>query len=89
MYNRNLRFVFSQREVLQYVCVLFEYSLPFRTRAALSCWSKAVDCALSCSGAVDQWDGVSRGSGWTQQRVRQAGVWGCLQAAGLAAKMAQ
>ncbi|XP_029957087.1 cilia- and flagella-associated protein 54 [Salarias fasciatus] len=59
------------------------------TRAAQSSWSKAVDCALQCSGVVDTWDGVSYGGGSMQQTLRQAGIWGCLQAAVLSAKIAQ
>ncbi|XP_040907982.1 cilia- and flagella-associated protein 54-like [Toxotes jaculatrix] len=59
------------------------------TRAAHSCWSKAVDCALQSSGTVEKWDGVSFGSDSLQQTLKQAGIWGCLQAAGLTAKIAQ
>ncbi|XP_018547690.1 cilia- and flagella-associated protein 54 isoform X2 [Lates calcarifer] len=59
------------------------------TRAAHSYWSKAVDCALQSSGAIERWDGVSFGSGSMQQTLKQAGIWGCLQAAGLTAKIAQ
>ncbi|XP_056253277.1 cilia- and flagella-associated protein 54-like isoform X3 [Seriola aureovittata] len=59
------------------------------TRAAHSFWSKAVDCALQSSGAVDKWDGVLYESGSLQQTLKQAGIWGCLQAAGLTAKIAQ
>ncbi|XP_047192964.1 cilia- and flagella-associated protein 54-like isoform X3 [Scophthalmus maximus] len=58
-------------------------------RAAHSSWSKAVDCALGCSGIVEKWDGVTFGSGSLQQTLKQAGIWGCLQAAGLTAKIAQ
>ncbi|KAM9348845.1 cilia- and flagella-associated protein 54 [Symphorus nematophorus] len=59
------------------------------TRAAHSHWSKAVDCALQSSGVVEKWDGVSFGGGSLQQTLKQAGIWGCLQAAGLTAKIAQ
>ncbi|XP_034539939.1 cilia- and flagella-associated protein 54-like isoform X4 [Notolabrus celidotus] len=59
------------------------------TRAAHSTWSKAVDCALQTSGAIEKWNGVSFGDGSPQQTLKQAGVWGCLQAAVLAAKIAQ
>ncbi|XP_029304212.1 cilia- and flagella-associated protein 54 [Cottoperca gobio] len=59
------------------------------TRAAHSYWSKAVDCALQSSGAVEKWDGVSLMGGTLQQILKQAGIWGCLQAAGLTAKIAQ
>ncbi|XP_053187065.1 cilia- and flagella-associated protein 54-like [Scomber japonicus] len=59
------------------------------TRAAYSYWSKAVDSALQNSGVVEKWDGVSFGGGPLQQVLKQAGIWGCLQAAGLTAKIAQ
>ncbi|XP_044227349.1 cilia- and flagella-associated protein 54-like isoform X3 [Thunnus albacares] len=59
------------------------------TRAAHSYWSKAVDSALQNSGVVEKWDGVSFGGGTMQQTLKQAGIWGCLQAAGLTAKIAQ
>ncbi|XP_044078247.1 cilia- and flagella-associated protein 54-like [Siniperca chuatsi] len=59
------------------------------TRAAHSYWSKAVDCALQSSGTVEKWDGVSFGGGTLQQTLKKAGIWGCLQAAGLTAKIAQ
>uniref|UniRef100_UPI0037E847B8 cilia- and flagella-associated protein 54 n=1 Tax=Semicossyphus pulcher TaxID=241346 RepID=UPI0037E847B8 len=59
------------------------------TRAAHSSWSKAVDCALQSSGIVEKRDGVSFGGGSLQQTLKQAGIWGCLQAAVLTAKIAQ
>ncbi|KAJ4930367.1 hypothetical protein JOQ06_019371 [Pogonophryne albipinna] len=59
------------------------------TRAAHAYWSKAVDCALQSSGAVEKWDGVSVQGGSLQQTLNQAGIWGCLQAAVLTAKIAQ
>ncbi|XP_030602315.1 cilia- and flagella-associated protein 54 isoform X2 [Archocentrus centrarchus] len=59
------------------------------TRAAHSCWSKAVDCALQSSGALEKWDGLSFGGGSVQQTLRQTGIWGCLQAAVVTAKIAQ
>ncbi|XP_073335740.1 cilia- and flagella-associated protein 54 [Pagrus major] len=59
------------------------------TRAAHSCWSKAVDCALQSSGTVEKWDAVSFGVGSLQQTLKHAGIWGCLQAAALTAKIAQ
>ncbi|XP_071316210.1 cilia- and flagella-associated protein 54 isoform X2 [Trachinotus anak] len=59
------------------------------TRAAHSYWSKAVDCALQSSGTVEKWDGMLLGGGSLQHTVKQAGIWGCLQAAGLTAKIAQ
>nr|XP_043899051.1 cilia- and flagella-associated protein 54-like isoform X4 [Solea senegalensis] len=57
-------------------------------RAAHSCWSKAVDCALQSSRAVEKWDGASFGSSSLKHTLKQAGMWGCLQAAGLTAKIA-
>ncbi|XP_033954837.1 cilia- and flagella-associated protein 54 [Pseudochaenichthys georgianus] len=59
------------------------------TRAAHAYWIKAVDCALQSSGAVEKWDGVSVQGGSLQQTLNQAGIWGCLQAAVLTAKIAQ
>lgn len=61
----------------------------FITRSALSCWSKAVDVALQCSAALEKWDGMSFRDGSPQQILQQAGLWGCLQAAVLTAKIAQ
>lgn len=68
------------------------FCLSFISRAAHSYWSKAVDCALQSSGAVEKWDGndVTFGdSSCLQQTLKQAGIWGCLQAAALTAKIAQ
>lgn len=48
-----------------------------------------MDCALQSSGAVEKWDGMNFGGGSMQQTLRQAGIWGCLQAAVVTAKMAQ
>ncbi|XP_054482513.1 cilia- and flagella-associated protein 54-like [Anoplopoma fimbria] len=59
------------------------------TRSAHLYWSKAVDCALKSSGAVKKWDGVSFGGGSLQQTLKEVGIWGCLEAAGLTAKIAQ
>nr|XP_057944060.1 cilia- and flagella-associated protein 54-like isoform X3 [Doryrhamphus excisus] len=59
------------------------------TRMAHTCWSKAVDAALQSSGVIDKWDGVTFGGGTLQQTLKHAGIWGCLQAAVLAAKIAQ
>ncbi|XP_068572705.1 cilia- and flagella-associated protein 54 [Cebidichthys violaceus] len=58
-------------------------------RAAHLRWSKAVDCALQSSGAIKKWDGVSFGGGSLQQTLKEVGIWGCLQAAGLTAKIAR
>ncbi|XP_047236025.1 cilia- and flagella-associated protein 54-like isoform X5 [Girardinichthys multiradiatus] len=57
--------------------------------AAHSCWSKAVDCAFQSSRVIQKWDGVSFESGSSQNRMKQAGIWGCLQGAVLTAKIAQ
>ncbi|XP_056140205.1 cilia- and flagella-associated protein 54 [Lampris incognitus] len=59
------------------------------TRAAHSYWCKALDCALLSSGVFEKWDGVSWGSASPQQTLKLAGIWGCLQAAVLTAKIAQ
>ncbi|XP_061558417.1 cilia- and flagella-associated protein 54-like [Phycodurus eques] len=59
------------------------------TRMAHSCWSKAVDAALHSTAVIDKWDWVSFGGGTLQQTLRQAGIWGCLQAAVITAKIAQ
>lgn len=58
-------------------------------RAAHSYWIKAVDCALQSSGAIEKWDGVSVGGCSMEKMLKQAGIWGCLHAAGLTAKTAQ
>ncbi|KAK9536651.1 hypothetical protein VZT92_006417 [Zoarces viviparus] len=59
------------------------------TRAAHLHWSKAVECALQSSGAIKKWDGVSFGGGSLQHTLKEVGIWGCLQAAGLTAKIAR
>ncbi|KAM6907603.1 cilia- and flagella-associated protein 54 [Xenentodon cancila] len=59
------------------------------TREAHSCWSKAVDTTFQCSGVLEKWDGVTFGESSSQITVKQAGIWGCLQAAVLSAKIAQ
>ncbi|KAM3869188.1 cilia- and flagella-associated protein 54 [Diretmus argenteus] len=59
------------------------------TRAAHSYWRKAVDCALLSSGVLEKWDGVSWGGDSPQHTLKHAGIWGCLQAAVLTAKIAQ
>ncbi|XP_078786741.1 cilia- and flagella-associated protein 54 isoform X3 [Oryzias latipes] len=58
-------------------------------QAAQSCWIQAVDCSLQRSGVLQKWDGVSFGGDSMQKTVKQAGVWGCLQAAVTTAKIAQ
>ncbi|XP_028322438.1 cilia- and flagella-associated protein 54 isoform X3 [Gouania willdenowi] len=60
-----------------------------KLQVAHSCWSKAVDCALQSSSVVEKWDGIPNGSESMEQTVKRAGIWGCLQAAVLTAKLAQ
>ncbi|PWA23023.1 hypothetical protein CCH79_00001892 [Gambusia affinis] len=57
--------------------------------AAHSCWRKAVDCIFQSSGVIQQWDDVNFESSFSQDIVKKAGIWGCLQGAVLAAKIAQ
>ncbi|XP_057677422.1 cilia- and flagella-associated protein 54-like isoform X9 [Corythoichthys intestinalis] len=59
------------------------------TRMAHTCWSKAIDAALHSSGVIDKWDWVSFGGGTLQQTLKQVGIWGCMQAAVITAKIAQ
>ncbi|XP_068456804.1 cilia- and flagella-associated protein 54 isoform X1 [Clinocottus analis] len=59
------------------------------TRAAHLYWSKAVDCALHSVGAVKKWDGMSFGGDSMKKTLKEVGIWGCLQAAGLTAKIAR
>lgn len=68
---------------------MFSGDVCWLLRAAQSCWFQAVDCALQSSGVVQKWDGVSFGGGSMPKTVKHAGVWGCLQAAVIAAKIAQ
>ncbi|KAI4876053.1 hypothetical protein NFI96_030101 [Prochilodus magdalenae] len=58
-------------------------------KAAYSHWSKALDCALQTTGVLESWDGESWASSSSQQPLRHAGIWGCLQGALLSAKIAQ
>ncbi|KAJ8374133.1 hypothetical protein SKAU_G00047130 [Synaphobranchus kaupii] len=58
-------------------------------RAAQTHWSKALDCALQCTGVLGSWDGASWGSDAPREVLRKAGIWGCLQGAVLTAKIAQ
>lgn len=58
-------------------------------RSAHSFWSKALDCALQSSGVLDSWDGDSWGTNTSEETLRHAGIWGCLQGALLSAKIAQ
>lgn len=74
------RDVFPYSPDLDRVCVF---------RAAHSYWSKAVDCALQSSRAIEKWDGSSIGGSSMEKTFKQAGIWGCLHAASLIAKTAQ
>nr|XP_055046418.1 cilia- and flagella-associated protein 54-like isoform X2 [Misgurnus anguillicaudatus] len=58
-------------------------------KSAHSFWSKALDCALQTSGVLESWDGDSWSSSTSQETLRHAGIWGCLQGALLSAKIAQ
>ncbi|XP_007232340.4 cilia- and flagella-associated protein 54 isoform X1 [Astyanax mexicanus] len=58
-------------------------------KAAHLHWSKALDCALQCTGVQELWDGDSWPSSSTQEPLRDVGIWGCLQGALLSAKIAQ
>ncbi|XP_051974973.1 cilia- and flagella-associated protein 54 [Xyrauchen texanus] len=58
-------------------------------KAAHSFWCKALDCALQSSGVLESWDGDSWGGFSSQETLRNAGIWGCLQGALLSAKIAQ
>lgn len=48
-----------------------------------------MDCALQSPGTIEKWDGVSIGGFSMEKMLKQAGIWGCLHAAGLTAKIAQ
>ncbi|KAF5908404.1 cilia- and flagella-associated protein 54 [Clarias magur] len=58
-------------------------------KAAHLHWSKALDRSLQTTHALESWDGYSWGDDVSQQPLRHAGIWGCLQGALLAAKIAQ
>ncbi|XP_048011696.1 cilia- and flagella-associated protein 54 isoform X3 [Megalobrama amblycephala] len=58
-------------------------------RSAHYFWSKALDCVLQSSGVLESWDGDSWGCSSSQETLRHAGIWGCLQGALLSAKIAQ
>ncbi|XP_057180735.1 cilia- and flagella-associated protein 54-like [Triplophysa rosa] len=58
-------------------------------KSAHSFWCKALDCALQSSGVLHSWDGDSWDSNTSQETLRHAGIWGCLQGALLSAKIAQ
>ncbi|XP_060759219.1 cilia- and flagella-associated protein 54 [Neoarius graeffei] len=58
-------------------------------KAAHSHWSKALDCSLQTTNVLESWDGDSWGDNSSQQPLKHAGIWGCLQGALLSAKIAQ
>ncbi|KAJ0012129.1 hypothetical protein NQD34_013104, partial [Periophthalmus magnuspinnatus] len=58
-------------------------------KAAHSCWTKAINTALKSPDALEKWDGVTFGGCSLQYRLKMSGIWGCLQAACLTAKIAQ
>ncbi|GAA6097241.1 cilia- and flagella-associated protein 54 isoform X3 [Tachysurus ichikawai] len=58
-------------------------------KAAHTHWSKALDCSLQTTNVLESWDGDSWSHNSTQQPLRHAGIWGCLQGALLSAKIAQ
>ncbi|XP_072554805.1 cilia- and flagella-associated protein 54 isoform X3 [Paramormyrops kingsleyae] len=92
-YNSSIKYLQANR--LNSLSVLALHDLGdlqfFRgnKRAALACWSKALDGALQSSGVLGSWDGVSWSGVSPQDVLRQAGVWGCLQGAILSAKISQ
>ncbi|XP_029704868.1 cilia- and flagella-associated protein 54 isoform X1 [Takifugu rubripes] len=82
----------SGKNVLRVVALHEMGNLQFyndNKRAAHSYWSKAVDCALQSSRAIEKWDGLSIGGSSMEKTFKHAGIWGCLHAAGLIAKTAQ
>ncbi|XP_028277985.1 cilia- and flagella-associated protein 54 [Parambassis ranga] len=92
-YSLSIKYLQANSHVSLRVLALHELgNLQFyngNTQSALSCWSKAVDVALQSSDALEKFDGMSFGDGSPQQILKQAGLWGCLQAAVLTAKIAQ
>ncbi|RXM35058.1 Cilia- and flagella-associated protein 54 [Acipenser ruthenus] len=58
-------------------------------RAAYSCWSQALDSALTQPGVLTSWKESADGSDHSESFLRRAGIWGCLQGAVLTAKIAQ
>ncbi|XP_047660100.1 cilia- and flagella-associated protein 54 isoform X2 [Tachysurus fulvidraco] len=58
-------------------------------KAAHTHWSKALDCSMQTTNVLESWDGDSWSHNSTQQPLRHAGIWGCLQGALLSAKIAQ
>uniref|UniRef100_A0AAV2JA03 Cilia- and flagella-associated protein 54 n=1 Tax=Knipowitschia caucasica TaxID=637954 RepID=A0AAV2JA03_KNICA len=59
------------------------------TKAAHLCWTKAINTALKSPNAMEQWNGMTFGGCSLENRLKLSGIWGCLQAAILNAKIAQ
>ncbi|KAG8578276.1 hypothetical protein GDO81_010441 [Engystomops pustulosus] len=68
------------------------------TRAAFKCWCRALDETLNMSDALNSWqeldsspDGISNGRSkdYSEKFLSRAGIWGCLLAAVIAAKMSR
>ncbi|KAM4035751.1 cilia- and flagella-associated protein 54 isoform 2-T2 [Anomaloglossus baeobatrachus] len=67
-------------------------------RAAFKCWCQALDETLNMSDALNSWqepdsspDGISNGRSkdYSEKFLSRAGIWGCLLAAVIAAKMSR
>ncbi|XP_073413034.1 cilia- and flagella-associated protein 54 isoform X2 [Dendrobates tinctorius] len=67
-------------------------------RAAFKCWCQALDESLNMSDALNSWqepdgspDGISnaRSKDYSENFLSRAGIWGCLLAAVIAAKMSR
>ncbi|XP_061438715.1 cilia- and flagella-associated protein 54 [Rhineura floridana] len=77
------------------------HSYTGNKRAAFKCWCQGLDGALKIVDALNHWQelhGLSENAtgklanislGYCEKFVSQAGIWGCLQGAVLAAKIAQ
>ncbi|XP_073507676.1 cilia- and flagella-associated protein 54 isoform X3 [Phyllobates terribilis] len=68
------------------------------SRAAFKCWCQALDEMLNMSDALNSWqepdsspDGISnaRSKDYSEKFLSRAGIWGCLLAAVIAAKMSR
>ncbi|XP_016134498.1 cilia- and flagella-associated protein 54 [Sinocyclocheilus grahami] len=92
-YNNSIKYLQANKYNSLQVQALHELgTLHFyngNRKSAHSFWSKALDCALQSSGVLESWDGDSWGSSSSQETLRHAGVWGCLQGALLSARIAQ
>lgn len=70
-------------------------------RIAFKCWCQGLDAALKMDNALHQWqeldDSSEKTTGnlskisqvYSEKFISRAGIWGCLQGAILAAKIAQ